>query len=108
MTQRGKFVKLRAIKYSENQKELKYEMIDQMKFLGLDPRKPSPNKFRISGIFKVKKRESVKDLSNLIKAIEDAGQGIIYLNDRQIRAYGKWEVMPHHRDDCLVSFEEMT
>jgi len=48
------------------------------------------------------------DISNLIKALEDALEGVCYYNDIQIREYGEIKVMNEAKDNLvIVDLEEI-
>ena len=87
MTQRGKFKSKQARKYMKNQKHLGwflYEATRMAKWEATD------DPIRLMCVFNISKRASVKDLSNLVKAVEDAGNGILWEDDRfitQLEAY---------------------
>lgn len=90
MTQRGKYVKENAINYLKWKEEVGWEV--KLRFKN---QSPWTELLKMSGKFYLTLRMYNQcDLSNLIKAIEDALQGIIYLNDKQIKSYGTWQMIP--------------
>jgi len=80
MTQRGKFVKPRAQAYLASQEAIRWQIKQQMmaKEWEMLPER-TPLKVRIS--LWVAKRMHGADLDNLIKAVEDSAQGIVFKND---------------------------
>ncbi len=83
MTQRGKFVKPDALRYMASQKELKMLMsiANQNREYYLDYYVPEKCQFLVVVTFYVNSLHHC-DLDNLVKAILDAGQGILYKDDR--------------------------
>lgn len=81
MTQRSKFVDTAAKNYMHNQKLLKYFMIQTMNIGKLKMFENVPLacdlSFQLTQVHKA-------DLDNLIKAVLDAGTGIVYANDAWI------------------------
>jgi Holliday junction resolvase RusA-like endonuclease len=49
----------------------------------------------------------MSDLNNLVKALEDALQNALYVNDRQIRAYGKITVEEAPQDNVWCGLQEL-
>jgi len=64
-------------------------------------------KIRLSGIVYLKSKAK-EDISNLLKAIEDALEGVCYYNDIQIREYGEFKVVNEaNRDFIIINLEEI-
>jgi crossover junction endodeoxyribonuclease RusA len=102
MTQRGKFVKPDALRYLASQKELKFLMsvANHNKEYYLDYYVPEKCQFSLVVAFYVNSMHHC-DLDNMIKAVLDAGQGILYKDDRYCDAITatreKVEHEPHVR-----------
>lgn len=71
----------------------------------------STTQLRLSGTIRVPHRvSSTSDLSNLIKAIEDAGNGCLWDDDRWVYEYGAWSKVGVRRDEelgCTIVIEEL-
>ncbi len=90
MTQRNKYINEKAQQYLAWKKEVGWILKQQFK-----GKSPFIGSLEISGKFYLSlSRYNRCDLSNLIKAIEDAGQGILYRNDKQIKKYNSWQMIP--------------
>ena len=102
MTQRGKYVKPDAIRYLQAQKDLKNLFMLAKANLDCfgDYYVPEKEPFMVGVQFYTAKAHQC-DLDNLVKAILDAGQGVLYKDDRycdQISAVReKIEGEPHVR-----------
>lgn len=83
MTQRGKYVKPDARRYLDSQNRLKILMQQEVAHLRGDKPYCVPEKgsFGIDIDFNMKKMHHC-DLDNLVKAVMDAAQGVIFENDR--------------------------
>ncbi|MEW6096233.1 MAG: RusA family crossover junction endodeoxyribonuclease [bacterium] len=99
MTQRGKYVKWNAQKYLGWKVHFGYllrQYLIQTKYQG----EFYSNLLKMSGeIYLPIGKYNRVDLSNLVKAIEDACQGILYKNDKQIKSYGSWDMIPISKDE---------
>lgn len=89
MTTAGKYIKKSAQRYIKSQRRMHLLMLQQFKEQGFSI---SEAKFKVSGVFAIAKRQSIIDLSNMVKAVEDASQGVVMANDKQIREYGYWQI----------------
>ena len=83
MTQRGKYVKPDAIRYLQAQKDLKSLMVLAKRNVECfeDYYVPEKEPFMVGVQFYTAKAHQC-DLDNLVKAILDAGQGVLYKDDR--------------------------
>ena len=88
MTRSGKWTNPNAQKYLASQEDIRYQIRQQVNCEMLD-RVP----LRMFGVIETEHHRG--DLSNIIKAVEDAAQGTIYKNDLYIdeinfvRKYGR-------------------
>lgn len=101
MTGRGKYVKKNAQRYIKSQEALHWELIRQFKAADLFL---SNGFFKVSGKFVIAKREGIKDIDNLGKAVLDAAQGIIFDNDKQVKEV-HWKKEAGNRDFAEIIFE---
>ena len=83
MTRKGKFVQPRAQAYMANQEALKLELKNQMQLQNFDMF-PAQTPLAVGIKFTVPKDMHTKDLDNLVKAILDAMQGVVFKNDMWI------------------------
>lgn len=83
MTRRGKFIKPAAMAYLANQEVIGWQLKEQMSAAGLEmlPDK-TPLGVAIRAIMPGDLHKA--DSDNLVKAVCDAAQGIVYLNDKWI------------------------
>lgn len=83
MTQRGKFYDPQAKQYLASKEAIKLEMISQINRAGIViPKSKAP--LFVSIIFLVPNRLHGCDLDNLIKSVLDAGNKILWSDDRYI------------------------
>ena len=83
MTQRGKWVKKDAQEYLASKDDIGWQLKNQMQLRGWTML-PDRTSLQLSVMFTLPKRLNSQDLSNQIKTIEDAAQGIVFVNDRWI------------------------
>lgn len=68
-------------------------LIKRAAFLAMDGRKPYAGPVRFTAHFAFARTNHPPDLTNLIKAAEDAIQGIVIVNDRQVKEHGKMKLI---------------
>jgi len=83
MTQRGKYVSPRAQAYLGNQESIAVSVREIMKRYHIKPFE-ADTRLGFMARFEHPKKWLRGDLNNLEKALEDALQGVVYTNDRQI------------------------
>ena len=83
MTQRGKWVKKDAQEYLASKTAIGWQLKEQMQLYGWTML-PDETPLVLSVIFILPGWLQKADLSNQIKTLEDAAQGIVYANDRWI------------------------
>jgi Holliday junction resolvase RusA-like endonuclease len=86
MTQHGKWTSPQAQEYLDSQHALGLQLRHQMARYGWDTL-PGQTPLRVYVCFKFPGGFHNCDLSNLLKAVEDAANGIVYLDDRWIDAH---------------------
>lgn len=94
-THQGRFSP-RATAYHANQDALKTLLTLWMREGGFEPWGKDA-RLALGCEFRLSKRVGNTDLSNLVKAIEDAGNGVLYPDDRQI-----WEYLPCSKAKALA------
>ena len=83
MTQRGKYVKKDAQEYLVSKDDIGYQLKEQMQEHGWTML-PDETPLTLLVVFALPGWLQKADLSNQIKTLEDAAQGIVYENDRWI------------------------
>ncbi len=81
MTQRGKWVKPQAIEYQASKSALQYQLSAQMAQHGWDT---LPGQTPLAMHLVLGYRRHSQDLDNIIKAVADAANGVVYPDDRWI------------------------
>ena len=124
-TQRSKYVVESAREYNAWSKGTRDQLLLIMRREDIDPFEPG-HPLRLSAAIKLAPRlipvptgrdrsshqrqihpATNSDLNNLVKALEDAIQGALYVNDRQIRAYGKVTVEEAPEDNVWCGLQEL-
>ena len=122
-TQRGKYVVERAREYNAWSQGTRDQLLLIMRREDIDPFDPG-HRLRLSATIKLAPRvidvqqdrgshkrqirpAATSDLNNLVKALEDAMQGALYVNDRQIRAYGEVTVEEAPEDNIWCGLREL-
>jgi len=82
MTRRGKFVRPNATRYLANQERLRFEMLTAMRSMSAEMLPTRP--LRVTLTFHLERINHRCDLQNLAKSVHDAGNGIIWSDDRWI------------------------
>lgn len=105
-TMRQKFVDEAYAKYTASQCAIRQIVREMMADNDLSPM-PDGTPLRLGIIFTVKRRLHKRDLSNMVKAVEDALQGVLFGNDAWIDAiYAERAIGP--ADACLIMLETKT
>lgn len=87
-TQRSKYVDESAQEYNGNRDALRYKIREELIAMGLPaPLYPKSARLRMHVVVARKKDQTRTDASNLLKAVEDAGNEVLYDDDCQI-----WEL----------------
>jgi Holliday junction resolvase RusA-like endonuclease len=122
-TQKGKYVVERARDYNAWSQGTRDQLLLIMRREDIDPFEPGHD-LRLSAAIKLAPRvidvqqdrgshkrqihpALTSDLNNLVKALEDAIQGALYVNDRQIRAYGQVTVEEAPEDNVWCGLQEL-
>jgi len=122
-TQRSKYVVESAREYNAWSKGTRDQLLLIMRREDIDPFEPG-HPLRLSAAIKLAARmipagtgrgshqrqihpATNSDINNLVKALEDAIQGALYVNDRQIRAYGKVTVEEAPEDNVWCGLQEL-
>lgn len=98
MTRRGKFVNARAQAYLSNQDALRWQIMAQMSAKNY-LRLPDATPLRVLLTFHLR-RMHAGDLDNLIKAVLDAAQSVLFSNDCWIDSISACRVPTGAEDVC--------
>lgn len=106
-TQRSKYRDPAARRYNESQEALGDKILLELRSQGLpDPLYPKPARLRMNVTVARRQRISVIDASNLLKAVEDAANGILWDDDRQV--YVIWMTKLKDTSDWVeITLEEI-
>ena len=122
-TQRGKYVVTRAREYNDWANGTRDQLLLIMRREGIEPF-GSRRGLNLTATIRLAPRAvdvgvgvdghvrlihpaKTSDLNNLVKAVEDAMQGALYKNDRQIRAYGNITVEEGSQDRLWCRIREI-
>ncbi len=83
MTQRGKYVKPEARAYLESQERTGWTLKQRMLERGWEML-PKRTPLGVRALFQVDRRVHCQDLDNILKALIDAAQGVVFQNDMWI------------------------
>ncbi len=81
MTRRGKFVLERPMRYMASQDAIRYQCIERMREQGWEMLPSQTRLFVKITVFPARKVHHKQDLDNILKAILDAMQGVVFSND---------------------------
>jgi len=101
MTRRGKWGSPQAQEYLSSKAAIQMQLKEQMRGrerLGREP-------LRVRVIFSVADRLHTKDLDNLLKAVMDACNGIVWDDDRWVDEIFAMRYMDGHPDGALAQME---